>query len=304
MSSLQSQSFYLLLKYLLSNVLRKKSLAEQRRSFDKFGESDRLPSGIHVEKLVLRGMPTEWLTPEDVGGDEVVLYFHGGAYRMGSCNAYRAMASRIALATRRRVLIFEYRLAPEHPFPAAFEDATWMFHWLQENGSIPSKIIFAGDSSGGGLALAVALHLRDQGAPLPRALVCICPWVDLSLSEESIHSKRWHEAYLDAETLREAAQQYAGSNRFQEPLISPLYADLSGLPPLLIHVGEHEILHDEGVRLAAKAREAGVSVTLEVYQGMWHVWHYFAKYIPEGRQALSDIGLFLGKIFGDNAGVP
>ena len=247
-------------------------------------------------------MSAEWLTGPNLGGDEVILYFHGGAYTMGSCDAYRAMASRIALATRRRVLLFEYRLAPENPFPAAFEDAVWMFNWLQKNGYVSSKIAFVGDSSGGGLALATALHLRDQGVPLPRAIVCISPWVDLSLSEESIRSKRWHEAVLEVETLREAALQYAGTNRLQAPLISPLYADLSGLPPLLIHVGEHEILHDEAVRLAAQARQAGVSVTLDVYPGMWHVWHYFAKYVPEGRKALKEIGLFLEKVFEDKAG--
>ncbi len=284
-------------------MLRHKTLEEQRRRFDKFGGRERLPSGVHLEKVTLRGMAAEWLTGPELGGDEVILYFHGGAYVMGSCDAYRAMASRLALATRRRVLLFEYRLAPENPFPAAFDDAIWIFNWLQKEGHASSKIAFAGDSSGGGLALATALHLRDQGILLPRAIVCISPWVDLSLSEESIRTRRREEAVVEVETLREAARQYAGKNRLQAPLISPLYADLSGLPPLLIHVGEHEIFHDEAVHLAEHARQAGVPVTLDVYPGMWHVWHYFAKYVPEGRKALKEIGLFLERAFADKTGM-
>jgi acetyl esterase/lipase len=194
-----------------------------------------------------------------------------GAYALGSIETHREFVSRLARASGMRALLIDYRLAPEHPFPAALEDAVAAYHWLIAQGFEASRVLIAGDSAGGGLALAALLALKDAGEGLPAGAVCISPWTDLSSTAESIRTKARVDVVLNPDTLEIYAWRYAGEHDLRSPLISPLYADLSGLPPLLIQVGSDEILLDDATRLAARAREVGVEVTLRVWPEMFHV---------------------------------
>ena len=198
--------------------------------------------------------------------------------------------AQISAATGCSVLSVEYRLAPENPFPAALEDALAAYRWLLEQGYAPQKLVLMGDSSGGGLAVSTLVSLKADGDRLPCAAVLLSPWVDLSCSGESIASRAEIDPWMTEQECRACAEMYAPGTDLKSPLISPLYANLQGLPPLLIHVGTDEILLDDSQRLAVKAREAGVEVTLHVQEGMWHVWHYFAPHLPEGVEAIGQVG--------------
>jgi acetyl esterase/lipase len=224
-----------------------------------------------------------------------VLYLHGGGYAAGSCRTHRALAGRLALASQSPVLVLGYRLAPEHPFPAALEDATSAVRWLVDQGISPDRLALAGDSAGGGLALATTIALRDEGVPLPAALVCFSPWTDLALTGESFLTRAKVDPLISREGCLFYVAAYVGGRDPRLPLISPLYADLRGLPPLLVQVGDYEVLRSDSVRLAESAREAGVDVTLEVAAGMWHVWQVMAGLMPEAQQALDRAGAFLNQ---------
>jgi epsilon-lactone hydrolase len=232
-------------------------------------------------------IPGEWISPPDADFG-VILYLHGGAYALSSITVYREFLSRLTRATNLRCLAINYRLAPEDPFPAALEDAIAAYSWLQSQGFDPSQIIIAGDSAGGGLTLATLLTLRDTGAQFPAGAICISPWVDLALTGKSVQSKATLDPILDQASLQMYAGYYAGENDFTNPLISPLYANLEGLPPLLIHVGTDEILLDDATRFAEKARSAGVDVTLKIWDEMFHVF-CLIPFLPETKQMLMDI---------------
>lgn len=212
---------------------------------------------------------------------------------MGSCNTHRSLASRIALASQSPALLLNYRLAPENPFPAALEDAKSAYRWLLEQRIEARRIVIAGDSSGGGLAVAAAIALRDEKKQLPAGIVCISPWADLTLSGETISTRSKADPLISQETSLLHASRYTGQQDPASPLISPVFADLSELPPLLIQVGEHEILRSDSVRLSENARQAGVEADLEIWEGMWHVWHAFAGLIPESQRAIERIGRFI-----------
>jgi acetyl esterase/lipase len=191
------------------------------------------------------------------------------------------------------VLLIDYRLAPEHPHPAAVEDSTRAYRWLLETGSNPKRMAIAGDSAGGGLTVATLVALRDAGVPLPAAAVCLSPWVDLEGIGESMTTKAAVDPMVQREPLLRMASMYLAGQDPRTPLAAPLYADLRGLPPLLIQVGTAETLLDDSVRLAERARAAGVQVTLEPWEDMIHVWQAFAAMLPEGQQAIERIGEFL-----------
>ena len=247
------------------------------------------------EKINVGGILAESLTCPDAMDGRVILYFHGGGYTVGSCDAYRPLGSYISLAAKMRLILLEYRLAPEFPFPAALDDAVLAYRWLLESGISPRNIALAGDSAGGGLAMATAVSLRDQKIALPGAIVCMSPWVDLANTGESSMTESNKGLILIPEILKSLAAFYIGDNDYQNPLISPLYADLSGLPPMLIQVGSHEIILNDSTRLAERARNAGVDVTLEVWDGMWHDWQVFTNRLPESKRAINGIGEFLRK---------
>ncbi len=210
----------------------------------------------------------------------MILYLHGGVYILGSINTHREFAARLAHVTQTKVLIINYRLAPEHLYPAALEDTNAAYLWLLEQGHKVSQILLAGDSAGGGLALAALISLQDQHRPLPAGAVCISQWTDLALTGKSYQSKAGADCMLNLAHINTSAGLYAGDHDRKYPLISPMYADLHGLPPLLIQAGSDELLLDAAVQFAAKVKDAGGDVTLEIWDRMFHVFQ-IVPFLPE-----------------------
>ena len=267
------------------------SLEARRAGMERI--SERVPSDVICEKVSANGVDAEWIAAPGAAADRVILYFHGGGYVLGSINTHRAMVSRIARASIARALAIDYRLAPEHPFPAAVDDAIASYRWLLAQGYKPHKIVIAGDSAGGGLTLAALLAIRDAKLPMPAGAVPISPWTDLEGTGESVRTRAARDVMVTQENLAGSAKQYYGAHNPKDPLVSPVHADFSGLPPMLIHVGDAEILLDDATRVAKSAKAAGVNVELEVWDDMPHVWHVFAKILPEGQQAIDKIGKFV-----------
>lgn len=227
-----------------------------------------------------------------IGGDRQVLFLHGGGYAVGSPGLYRHITWRFAEAAGGRVITPDYRLAPEHPFPAALDDARTAWLGGIAAGADPQRSAFVGDSAGGGLALALALRLRDEGGPLPGAIAVISPWTDLAMTGESCRPGR-SDPMLRADELAPIASNYLAGTDPRMPYVSPLYGDLRGLPPTLIQVGSDEILVDDSVRMEKRMRAAGCDVTLEVWPRMPHVWHALAPLLPEARDAIARVGTFI-----------
>jgi len=268
-------------------------VAEQRTRQERTARYRRLPADIRCQPVSANGIPAEWITAPGVNSG-VLLYLHGGAYALGSINTHREFVARLARATKMRGLAINHRLAPEHPYPAALEDAISAYRWLLAQGIDPAHIVIAGDSSGGGLTLATMIALRDAGEPLPVGAVCISPWTDLAGTGDSMQGKAKVDRVLDPESLAICASRYAGEHDLRHPLISPLYADLKGLPPLLIQVGTDEILLDDATRCAESAWEAGVDVTLEVWEEMFHVFQ-MVPVLPETKRAMASIARFVSR---------
>lgn len=248
------------------------------------------PEGTTCEPIVAAGVPCEWIVCRGAGAHGTLLYLHGGGYVMGSLNTHRGVVANISAASGLRGLAVDYRLGPEHPFPAAVDDATAVYRWLLARGTAPETIVIAGDSAGGGLTMATLVALRDAGDPLPAAGVCLSPWVDLACSGDSMHSKAAVDPMVQRDRLLRMAEAYLGGGDARAPLASPLYADLRGLPPLLVQVGTRETLLDDSTRLASRARAAGVDVVLEPWDDMIHVWQAFAPLLPEADRAVARIG--------------
>jgi monoterpene epsilon-lactone hydrolase len=295
MPSIRSRIFYLLLKYQTSKADKNVTLQQRRMALEDRARGLPMPPHVHVQQTTVGNIPAEWLRPVGTTDNRVVLYLHGGAYTMGSCTTHRALASRIAIASETSVLQPEYRLAPEYPFPAALQDGMAVYRWLIDYGISPQKMVVAGDSAGGGLALALTVLLRDKDVPLPAAIACLSPWADLELTGESLTTRAKVDPICSLEESKFHATHYVGKNDPRAPLISPIYADLNGLPPTLIQVGDREILLSDAIRLIERARKDGVDAELEVWDGMWHVWHLLARYVPEGQQAVDKIGAFIRK---------
>jgi epsilon-lactone hydrolase len=252
-----------------------------------------LSADIRVEPVEAGGVRAEWVAAPNASPARVVLYLHGGGYVIGSITTHRELCARIARAAAARVLVIDYRLAPEHPFPAAVEDAVAAYRWLIAQVP-PEAVAIGGDSAGGGLTLATLLALRDRGMSLPAAGILLSPWTDLALTGESLTSRASLDPMIaGAEGIRGMAQSYMGQADPRNPLVSPLYGDLTSLPPLLIQVGTSEVLFDDSTRLDAKARAAGVDVTLEAWNDMIHVFQVFASMLAEGEQAIEKIGAFV-----------
>lgn len=249
-------------------------------------------AGVRSEPAAIPGIAAEWLVPNGAESDRALLYLHGGGYCIGSIKTYRSLVSHLASAAGCRALIIEYRLAPENRFPCAVEDAVASYRWLLSQGYDPGNIAVAGDSAGGGLAPAMMLSLRDAGEPLPAAAILLSPWADLQCTGESIDALGRSDPMLNKGILLKMASRYLGNRDPRDHLASPVYADLKGLPPMLIQVGTREILLDDARRLAERARESGVEVHLEVCEGMFHVWQFFAPLVPESREAIERLGGF------------
>ncbi len=266
--------------------------ARRQRLEDLTGAAP-LPDGTCTTAVDAGGVPSEWVDVPDGAGAATLLYLHGGGYCVGSVRTHRALVARLATATRARGLTVGYRLAPEHPFPAAVNDAVAAYRWLLQAGVDPATIVIAGDSAGGGLTVALLVALRDAGEPPPAAGVCISPWTDLACTGDSMTTCAARDPMVQREPLLGMAAAYLAGQDPRTPLASPLHADLHGLPPLLIHVGTAETLLDDARRLAARARAAGVAVELDTWEDMIHVWHGFAPLLPEADEAIARIGAWV-----------
>ena len=265
------------------------SLDDQRAGYELLGSMIPPADGITVEAGELGGVPGDWIAPADPAGvdrDRTILYLHGGGYSIGSAQTHRGMLTHLAKAARARLFTVDYRLAPEHPYPAALDDATAAYRALLDDGVDPSRLALAGDSAGGGLALALLLRLRDEGVALPATVTPISPWVDLTLSGDSLSIGGIDDPLLTSEALTQWVANYLGPTDPAAPAASPLFADLTGLPPLLIQVGDQEVLLDDSRRLAERAEAAGVKTELVVAADMVHVWHFFGDLTPESSDAI------------------
>jgi len=266
------------------------SCDELRLMTDQMAALFPLPEGVSFEEVDVDGVGGEWVKAPGSGDGTGILYLHGGGYAVGSPSSHRHLAAAVSEASGARVLVLNYRLAPEHPFPAAVRDAVTGYRWLLKQGIDPDRSAIAGDSAGGGLTVATLLALRDEGERLPAMGLCISPWLDLTCSAGSYESRAEADPLVSLEDVRWYASMYLGEQDSRTPLASPLFGDLNGLPPLLIQVGSDEVLLDDSIRLDARAKEAGVESTLEIWNEMIHVWHLFYPMLQEGRDAISRMG--------------
>ncbi|SDC61184.1 Acetyl esterase/lipase [Melghirimyces thermohalophilus] len=276
-----------------SQTGKETSIEQRRKEAERMLGGVPLDPDVKVEKLNVEGIPAEWVVAPDAVEEHVFLYLHGGAYILGSCETHRELAARLSRATATRVLVIEYRLAPEHPYPAAVEDAVTAYRWLLSTGVSPEQIVVGGDSAGGGLSMALLLSLKEAGEPLPSCAVLLSPWTDMEGTGESMKSRAHRDPWLEPQSVRATSTLYTQDLDPRHPLVSPIYGDLQGLPPLLVHVGEDEILLDDSVRLVERARDAGVDVTFKRWEEMWHVFQGFAAKVPEGRQSIAEIGEYV-----------
>lgn len=268
------------------------SIADQRAAYDRCFTRFPLVEGTTIAPVSAGGVPAEWIAAPGAGS-AVILYFHGGGYMIGSLASYRGIGSRLSSAAGARVLNVDYRLAPEHRFPAPVEDALASYRYLLKEGVAPGQIVIAGDSAGGGLTLAALIALREAGDPLPAAGVTLSAWTDLTAAGESLVSRAARDPWVVPAGLRAVGKTYLGGADPRHPHASPLFADLAGLPPLLMQVGSEETLFDDTSRFADRARAAGVDVTVEEVPEMIHVFQMFAPIEPAARAAIDRIGAFV-----------
>jgi epsilon-lactone hydrolase len=276
-----------------------RQVIEQRRArMERLARRNPPLEGTGFQAADADGVRAEWVAAPGVSQSQAVLYFHGGGYYGGSVTTHRSLAAHISREADARVLLADYRLAPENPFPAAVEDARRAYCWLLRQGLSPERLALAGDSAGGGLAVAAMLALKASGDTLPCAGVCLSPWLDLALTGQSLETKAPLDPILRASDLPFVARMYLGSADPTTPTASPLYGDLADLPPIFIQVGADEILIDDALRFAERARRRGVSVHLEIWDGMFHVWQAYTRLVPEARRAIARIGEFLRTTWG------
>ncbi|MFV8753099.1 alpha/beta hydrolase [Nannocystaceae bacterium ST9] len=267
------------------------TLEQMRTNLDALAHMFPPQPGVTSSPAQTGGVRAEWIRPEGAQRDRVILFVHGGGYTVGSIDSHRDLAARVAKAANMAALAFDYRRAPEHPFPAALDDALHAFRWLVAEGHPSSSIALVGDSAGAGLAIATALALRDAGEGMPGALACMSPWVDLVCDTPSLVNST--DPLMQPGPVGFMAMGYLAGQDPRTPLISPLYADLKGLPRTLVQVGGAEGLRDDGERFAARAREQGVDVTLEVWDDMFHAWQLFAVMLDDGQRAIEKLGAFV-----------
>ncbi len=269
------------------------SIAELRVTIDRLVDFFPVPEGTEIQPAKIGGVNGEWIRTRRSRHDAVLLYLHGGGYVIGSPASHRHVVAAIAESSGLSVFCADYRLGPETPFPGAIEDAVAAYQGLRDSGIPPSRLAIAGDSAGGGLTIATLVALRDRKIGLPATAVALSPWVDLTGSGDSMRARAKRDPLVNEEGLHVMAAAYLGGADPKSPLASPIFADLRGLPPLLIQVGSEETLYDDSVRLAARADEAGVEVSAEYWGGMMHVWHMYHPILGEGRDAIARIGSYL-----------
>jgi acetyl esterase/lipase len=266
------------------------SIAEQRRLLGELTSSQPLPADVTVTAATLGAVPTAEITIDGIEPRHVVLYFHGGVYVLGGAFQAAELASQVGRRTQAKVISVDYRLAPEHPYPAAVDDALAAYEALLHDGVAPSDVALAGESAGGGLSIATLVNARDRGLPMPAAAFVMSPYADLTLAGASMRTKDQVDPLLNRETLQARVTDYTGGHDAASPLISPIFADLSGLPPLVIQAGSHEVLLDDAVRLAGQAASADVEVTLDTTPGVPHVFQAYHAILDEAAAALDRAG--------------
>jgi monoterpene epsilon-lactone hydrolase len=268
-------------------------VSEQRQLLQKLSSAQPRPADVTVTATALGSVPTAEITVAGIESRHVVLYFHGGVYVLGDAFQAADLASQVGRRTQAKVFSVDYRLGPEHPYPAAVDDALAAYEALLGNGTAAADIAFAGESAGAGLAVATLVNARDHGLPLPAAALLMSPYADLTLSGATMETKREVDPLLSLELLRARVPDYTAGKDAALPLISPVFADLSGLPPLIIQGGTHEVLLDDAVRLAGLAAAADVEVTLDITPRVPHVFQTFYPVLDEAVAALDRAGLFL-----------
>lgn len=272
---------------------RPAAFPEQRRAMDAVADTFPTAPGTRIERTALAGVEGEWVKPGGVREDAVLLYLHGGGYCLGSPRSHRHLVEAAAREAGISAFAADYRLAPENPFPAAVEDGVAAYRGLLEGGIDAKRLAVAGDSAGGGLTVATLLAAREKGLPMPAAAVCISPWCDLSNGGQSYRARAGRDPMITKDGIDNLAAAYLNGADARNPLASPAFAKLDGLPPLLIQVGTEEVLYDDAVALRTRAEEAGVETSFEAWGGMPHVWHFFHPILSEGRDAISRLARFV-----------
>ena len=295
MPSLQSRFARLMTKHVMGRAFkRNRSIPQWRGTMEQFAKYQRIPAGTETRPLLVNGIAAEWVHASGAQTDSAILYLHGGAFVMGSPATHRELAARLSTITKAKMLVLDYRLAPEHPFPAAVQDAISAYGWLLDNGYAEKRLAIGGDSAGGGLTLQTLIALRDKGRSLPAAAFFLSPVTDwVRFDGESYSTRAGVDPMNTLETCKYTAALYVGDNDPETPLLYPINMDLSGLPPLCVHVGDHEVLLNDSIRLAERARASNVAVELKVWLDMWHVFQMYASFVPEARQSLEEIGRFV-----------
>ncbi len=266
-----------------------------RKLLEKSALAFKPDNSIKKESFYINTIQAQWLEPELYNEKHIIMYIHGGGYVAGSIKSHRDLASRIAQACEAKVLIFDYRLAPEHPFPAGLEDVKTTYQWLIDAYTNEYKISIVADSAGAGLALGLLSILLKETKPLPVCAVLLSPWVDLECKNQSLVENAKKDPLLNLSALKSTARLYTDHDNLSDPLISPVNSDFTGICPILIQTGENEVLIDDSKNLAQKLENRGAIVQLDIWKEMFHVWHYFARYLPEGKQAIKEIGNFIKK---------
>ena len=300
MTSIQGQILkkYFQIQHFISPFSIEVDIAKERAGLEAASKMFKPIAKLKTEPVDVNGIPGEWITPPWVEGGRTILYIHGGYFMLGSIQSHRSLAGNIATAAKARALLIAYNLAPEHPFPAALDDIYTAYIWLLEHGTRPRQVVVAGDSAGGCLVLSLMLILREQGIVLPAAGICLSPATDLTMSGESWRTNAKKDLVVNPNIAAQVPSQYLQGSDPCMPLASPLFADLYGLPPLLIQVGSTEVLLSDAIRFAERAEQAGVDVTLEIWPDMAHVWQFAARLLPEARQAIDRIGEYISRVSG------
>lgn len=286
------------IRAMLASGTRPADLAGRRQRLDGLTARFEMPADVVVEPVDANGVQAEWTRTPAADPSRVILFLHGGGYVAGSIQSHRHMLAQAGREAGTRTLALAYRLAPEHPFPAALDDALTGYRFLLAQGFRPENIVLAGESAGGGLAIATLVSLRDAGTALPACAWCSSPWADLEMSGGTMETKSGVDPLIQAPYLRELAAAYLDGQDPRMPLASPIHADLRGLPPLLIQAGSDETLLDDAIRLAGVAAAADVRTTLQVWPHMIHAWHLFYTELADGRRSLAEMGAFVRATLG------
>ena len=293
MISLRARLVRLMSRQFFKRIDKDSDIPPLRKFWGNLAGKMRMAPGVRVREATIGGIDCEWLVPDNCEKQKVLLYLHGGAYVMGSPETHRRMVSFIAARAGVRALLPDYRLAPEAPFPCGLEDCLSIYRKLIDGGIEPARLAIAGDSAGGGMSMATLMSLRDAGDPLPAAAVLLSPWLDLAATGESTVTRAEHDPWFDPADMPTVVDHYCTTAERTNPLVSPVYGDAANLPPVLIQVGDHEILLSDSTRMAEKIKAAGGEVELQVWPGMWHVFQYFVGQMPESRRAIRKIGDYL-----------